>query len=30
LRDRKEIAAFSEAEVRKFYVEQVTARHRAA
>ncbi len=30
LRDRKELAAFSEAQVRKYYIEQVTARNRAA
>jgi 1-acyl-sn-glycerol-3-phosphate acyltransferase len=30
LRDRKELAAFSEARVRRDYVEQVTARHHAA
>jgi 1-acyl-sn-glycerol-3-phosphate acyltransferase len=30
LRDRKELAAFSEAQVRQYYIEQVTARHRAA
>lgn len=30
LRDRKALAAFSEAQVRQYYIEQVTARHRAA
>ncbi len=30
LRDRKELAAFSEAQVRRSYIEQVTARRRAA
>ena len=30
LRDRKELAAFSEARVRRDYVEQLTSRHRAA
>jgi 1-acyl-sn-glycerol-3-phosphate acyltransferase len=30
LRDRKELAAFSEAQVRQYYIEQVTARNRAA
>ncbi len=30
LRDRKELAAFSEAQVRQYYIEQVTARPRAA
>ena len=30
LRDRKELAAFSEAQVRRYYTEQVTARSRAA
>ncbi len=30
LRDRKEIAAFSEARVRRDYVKQLTSRHRAA
>ncbi len=30
LRDRKELAAFSEAQVRRYYVEQVTARRHAA
>ena len=30
LRDRKQLAAFSEAQVRQYYIEQVTARSRAA
>ena len=30
LRDRKQLAAFSEAQVRRYYIEQVTARNRAA
>jgi 1-acyl-sn-glycerol-3-phosphate acyltransferase len=30
LRDRKELAAFSEARVRRDYAEQITSRHRAA
>jgi 1-acyl-sn-glycerol-3-phosphate acyltransferase len=30
LRDRKQLAAFSEAQVRQYYIEQVTARNRAA
>jgi len=30
LRDRKQLAAFSEAQVRQYYIEQVTSRHRAA